>query len=320
MKLFVTGASGYLGGALVRSLLPYHQLRLLVRRPESIGDLQGARGIEVVEGDLLVKASWEEKLSGCDGVLHLAALVKQWAPPQHFFAVNRDAFRHLLECCWKKKIGVFIYTSSFIALGPSDNSTDDSLWRVNAYARSKREALTVARDYQKKGFPLTTLIPTVLYGPGTRTEGNHLTPFLESLIRGRPQPLADGGKWIWNFAFIDDITAGFRLALEKGKGRGEYVLGGVSVSVEQFFLTAARLLGQDWHPPSLPLWAMKGYAFFEELRASVSRPSPRLTRGALAVYRHDWDFQDTKAREELGYKTVPLEEGLKRTLDWLKKP
>ena len=70
MKLFVTGASGYLGGALVRALLPHHQLRLLVRRPESIGDLLRAPGVEVVEGDLLTSRSWEGRLAGCDGVLH----------------------------------------------------------------------------------------------------------------------------------------------------------------------------------------------------------------------------------------------------------
>ena len=317
MRLFVTGATGYLGCAVIKALLPHYRLRLLVRSSRGIRDVFSDPQIEIVEGDLLVRASWEEALKGCDGLLHLAALVKQWAPPQQFFAVNRDAFRHLLELCWKKGIGNFLYTSSFIALGPTEHNADQGLWQANAYAQSKREALTIARDYQKKGFPLTVLIPTVLYGPGVRTEGNHVSPLLEQLVGGRAILLPDEGKWIWNFAFIDDVAQGFRLTLENGKKGEEYLLGGVSVSLEQFFAAAARLLGKRWQTHSISPAVLKGYTFLEELFASITRRPPRLTRGALSVYRHNWDFQDRKAREELGYTTVPLEEGLKRTLDWL---
>ena len=319
MRLFVTGASGYLGGAVVRALLPDHRLRLLVRRPESVAGFSKEPGVEVVEGDLLVPASWEERLRGCEGVLHLAALVTQWAPPRQFLAVNRDAFHHLLEFCWKEGIKKFIYTSSFIALGPTEPAADQDVYQANAYANSKREALKLGREYQRKGFPLTVLVPTVLYGPGTRTEGNHMSSLLERVIQDRPIFLLDRGKWIWNFAFIDDVARGHRLALERAKGKEEYLLGGASVSLEQFFATAARLLGKDQQTRSVPPWVLEGCALLEEALASVTGRPPRLTRGALAVYRHNWEFQDKKAREELGYTSLPLEEGLKRTLEWLKE-
>ena len=235
---------------------------------------------------------------------------------------NPDAsLNNPTTCLWPKGPGRFAASLRLKDKwwgGPSEPSADERLWRLNAYARSKREALTLAREYQSKGLPLTILIPTVLYGPGVRTEGNHLSPLLTELLWGRPLPLPDGGKWIWNFAFIDDVAQGHRLALERAKGGEEYVLGGASLSAEQFFATAARLSGKTWQPRSLPSWILEGGALWEELRASLSRHSPRVTRGVLAVYRHDWDFQDRKAREELGYQTVTLEEGLRRTLDWLK--
>lgn len=317
MRLFVTGATGYLGGAVVKALLPDDQLRLLVRSSKGVRRVLSDPGIEIVEGDLLVQSSWEEALKGCDGVAHLAALVQQGASPRQFFAVNCDAFHHLADLCWKKGMETFLYASSFIALGPTEPGANQSLWRANPYAESKRRSLALARDYQKKGFPITTLIPTVLYGPGVRTEGNHVSPLLERLLRDRSILLPDRGKWIWNFSFIDDVAQGFRLALENGKGKEEYLLGGVSLSLEQFFASAARLLGKNWETRSVSAGILKGCAVLEELIACVTRRPPRLTRAALSVYRHDWDYRDKKAREELGYRTVSLEEGLKRTLDWL---
>lgn len=319
MPLLVTGGTGYLGQAVVRVLSQQYPVRLLVRDTRQIGSLHTLPRVHVALGDLQDQASLMDAVKGCEAVFHIAALVKSWVrDPSLFEAVNVEGFRKLVEASWKEGVKRFVYTSSFLALGPTEEMQRETLFE-NPYEASKKKALALARDYQKKGYPLVTVIPTILYGPGAWTEGNHISRLLKDLLRGRFPGWIDGGKWRWNFAYLEDVAEGHRAVFEKGKEGEEYVLGGEVVTLREFFMLGSELTGVVLPKRELPLSFLQGYAAFQEALATLFGHEPAVTRGILATYRHDWAHSDEKARKELGYVTTPLETALRKTLAWLKE-
>lgn len=319
MQLFVTGGTGYLGEALVRILAKKFSVRMLVHeRPPRFAS-QELTPIPCVTGDLENREFLKEAVAGCDVVIHLAALVKTWVPEGGLFEkVNVEGFRNLAEVSWQQGVRSFIYTSSFLALEPIDPLPRKKDF-PNPYALSKKKALSLARAYQAKGYPLITVIPTVLYGPGGWTEGNHISRLLKALLSGRFPGWIDGGKWRWNFAYLEDVVEGYCLVLDKGKVGEEYLLGGEIVSLRDFFTLASEIAGCPVPRRELSDAFLSFYATCQEGLATAFSREPTLTRGILATYRHHWAHTDEKARRELGYATTPLKEGLAKTIQWLKE-
>ncbi|MBI4435812.1 MAG: NAD-dependent epimerase/dehydratase family protein [Candidatus Omnitrophica bacterium] len=319
MQLLVTGGTGYLGSCLVEALSKKFSVRLLARDKTNTASLERLNHVQVVWGDVRDRPSLQKALQGCDAVFHLAALVKQWVPQASLFhEVNVEGFRNLAEASWDAGIRRFLYTSSLFALGPTDPTGGNRTFHT-AYERSKAEALEVARAYQKKGHPLVTLIPTVLYGPGRWTEGNHISLMLKELLERKFRGYFDGGRWRWNFAYVRDVAEGHRLALEGGRVGEEYLLGGETVSLREFFTLASELAGCPVPKREIPISFLQGYAVFQEVLAHLFRREPSLTKGSLAMYRHDWVFSDEKARRDLGYTPTPFREALAATIGWLKE-
>ena len=319
MQLLVTGGTGYLGSLLVETLSKKFSVRVLVREKNRAVPLQQSERIEIVSGDVRDRSSLQKALQGCEAVFHLAALVKQWVPKASLFhEVNVEGFRNVAEESWKAGVKRFLYTSSFIALGPAEATPGHRAFH-NPYERSKAEALEVARTYQKKGYPLITLIPTVLYGPGRWTEGNHLSRMLKELLAGNFRGYFDQGKWRWNFAYVRDVAEGHRLALERGSIGEEYILGGETVPLKEFFDLAGILADHPVPAKEISIPLLHLYATLEELKATLFHREPSLTRSSLAIYRNDWIFSDEKARRELGYAPTPLRSALATTIGWLKE-
>ncbi|MFH1857530.1 MAG: NAD-dependent epimerase/dehydratase family protein [Candidatus Omnitrophota bacterium] len=317
MHLLLTGGTGYLGGILVRTLSTKYTVRVLVRDRNRAAPLL-PRSAHLVEGHLQDRDSLKEALRGCDAVFHLAALVKSWVPDKSLFEkTNVEGFRNLAELSWEQGVQRFVYTSSFLALGPTDTPSKKETFQ-NPYVASKRKALELARSYQKGGYPLVTAIPTVLYGPGALTEGNHVAQMLKHLLSGKFPGWIDGGKWRWNFAFVADVAEGEQLVFEKGRLGKEYILGGETVSLKDFMTQAAVAAGCPVPKKEIPSPLLLGYAAFQEWMAGLFRLEPSLTRGILETYRHDWVYPDDIARAELGYTTTPLREALTKTVQWLK--
>lgn len=320
MQILLTGGTGYLGQEVVKVLSGRYAVRLLVRDRKRASSLEPLNRVSLVSGDVRDRGSLKEAVKGCEAVFHLAALVKNWVPaPSLFEAVNVEGFRNVAEAAWQEGVQRFIYTSSFIALGPTDGTAQNRVFH-NAYESSKTKALALAREYQKKGCPLLTVIPTVLYGPGVWTEGNHLSQILKALLAGHFPGWIDGGRWRWNFAYLEDVAQGHPLVFEKGKSGEEYLLGGEIVTLHDFFNLAAALSGVSLPARELPVLLLKAYAALQESLAPIFSRTPSITRGVLQLYRHDWAPTDEKARRELGYTTTPLETALAKTIDWLKHP
>lgn len=324
MSTFVTGGTGFLGKQLVKELGYLDEdVHLLVRKNSNVKEIDNKR-LTIFPGDVTNIRTIREAIKGCKTVFHMASLVKaRVRNPLEFYQVNVEGFENVMECALEEGVTKFVYTSSFMAIGPSNGkiNTEETLHDPdhlhNHYESSKYIAHQLIQEYLDKGLPVITVYPCVIYGPGEITEGNLLVHIiLDFLERKIPGILGDGSK-LWNYVFITDVVKGHLLAMKKGTVGEKYILGGENVSMQNFFKLLEALSGVKAPQRHIPFWIAKMSARWDELIARISGKIPKHTPSIIEIYKHDWAFSSEKAEQELGYTHIPLKEGLERTLDWI---
>jgi farnesol dehydrogenase len=323
MKVLLTGATGFLGRTVARQLAARgHELRLLAR-PAS--RLEGLPPCEIASGDVTDAASLRAAAAGCQAVLHMAALVKIWVPdPGRFDAVNVGGIRNVLAAARAASARV-VYTSSFIALGPSGAGALDATrphpgppYR-NAYERTKAEADRIARAAAEAGEDVVLLYPGVIYGPGEMTEGNIVARLVADHLNGRLPALVGPGDRLWSYAFVEDVAAGHALALERGRAGERFVLGGENASLQQLFELVREATGVSAPRLRLPFALASAIGRLQWLWAEATGQPPLLTPGEVGIFREHWACDSRHAAERLGYGSRPLAMGLAEMLDWLRR-
>ncbi len=324
MKIFLTGATGFLGGRLAERLRAENFAVKALVRPGNTDVFPEELGLELAVGDLCDEASIYDGMEGCDGVIHAAALVSSWEKdPGQFQRVNVEGTRKLLEISQRRHVKLVIYTSSFMALGPSNGHVvsethiAESRHYHNEYERSKAEALAVARSFRAQGLPLIILLPGMIYGPGKLTAGNYAVRLIMDYMQGKMPGLPGGGRSVWSYSYVDDVVDGHLHALRRGRSGEDYILGGDNRSMEDFFRLLSELTGRPSLKRKVPLGLLKGYTWMQDVMADLFGRRPRLTSAEIEIFKHDWAYNSEKAIRRLGYSPLPLEEGLKRTLAWL---
>jgi farnesol dehydrogenase len=327
MKIFLTGANGFLGSSLARHLssVTARELVLLVR-PGRDFNAPRADNIRLVEGDLTDPESYSRHLDGCDTVVHAAALVATWARDSSVFdRINVQATLDLIENSRNRGVGKLVYLSSFMALAPSPDGSplDESApferkTHYNDYERTKYLANMEIARLVKQGAPVVVIYPTVIYGPGPLTAGNLIVDMVLDHMRGRlPARLGDGSQ-TWNFVFVEDVVAGVVKAVEKASPGERYILGGENVTLKRFFEILEQATGKA--PPRLALpWPVARLTgALEELLAVLFGRMPITTRGAVDIFRLNWAFDSSHAAESLSYGPRTLAEGMAQTVDWIR--
>jgi len=326
MPIFVTGGTGFLGKQFVKELGYLDEdVHLLVRKNSNVKEIDNKR-LKILEGDVTNIHTVRKAIKGCKMVFHMASLVKAWVHnPSEFCLVNVEGLRNVMECALEEGVTKFVYTSSFMAIGPSNGkiNTEETQHNPdhlhNHYERTKYIADKLIPEYLNKGLPVITVYPCVIYGPGEITEGNLVVRIiLDFLGQKIPGILGDGSK-LWNYAFITDVVKGHLLAMDKGKVGEKYILGGENISMGNFFKLLETLSGINAPRRRIPFWIAKMSARCDELIARTSGKTPKHTPSIIEIYKHDWAFSSEKAEQELGYTHIPLKEGLERTLDWIYK-
>ncbi len=324
MRVLITGATGYLGARVAAALAAAgHEVRGLCRRGSEI---RLPPGCLAVHGDLLEAATLPPALAGCDAVVHMAAMVQKWAPDRGAFdRLNVGGTRSLLEAAAACGVGRVLYTSSIVALGPTEGPPRDEDWdRTDSahrtdYERTKWLALLAVRERIAAGQPIVVVYPGVVYGPGASTEGNLLGPMLSDHLHGRLKARLGRSDLKICYAFAEDVARGHVLALERGApGRG-YVLGGENATQAELFAVLRELTGRQAPSLAIPYWVGEALGGAMTLVARLTGRPPSLTRGMVSTFRQEWAYSSGRAVRELGYSITPLRSGMARTLESLRR-
>jgi nucleoside-diphosphate-sugar epimerase len=311
VRVLVTGGTGYLGHAVAGALAAAGHAPVLFSRHASAAGGELPR----VEGDVRSLEDVTRAAAGCDAICHLAGLVSIRRSPADFEAVNVGGLQNVLAAAGANGMRRLVYTSSFLALPPAGRSQPLA---ANDYQRTKEAALRVARAAARHGAPLVVVSPGVVYGPGPDSEGNLVGRLLRDHLRHRLPGLV-GADRVWSFSFLADVAKGHVAALERGLPGAEYGLGGPNEpQVAPFEWLRART-GRRL-PRRIPFAVAAALGVLEEARARLTGGLPRITPGAVEIFRHDWPVDSRAAVRDLDYVITPLDVGLEATLPDLRPP
>ncbi len=321
VRAFVTGASGFVGGAVVRRLLAEgHTVRALVR-PASDTRLLDGLPLERIVGDLGNLDVLRRAAAGCDWVFHVAALYAFWGYPwQAFYAANVEGTRHVLTAAQESGARRVVYTSSIATLGlrpdrgPADEDTPSNLAdMIGHYKRSKFLAEEVAREFARAGLPVVIVNPAAPVGIGdhkpTQT-GKVIVDFLNH----RMPAYVDTGLTLVD---VDDVANGHLRAAERGRVGERYILGGERLTLKRMLDLLAEVSGLPRVRRRIPHGLVRAVGYLDVAAARVvPRHIPRATpETARLSYRHEY-FDSAKAIRELGLPQTPAREALRKAVDW----
>jgi len=324
-KIFVTGASGFIGTKLVNALLAQgHSIYALVRPSSNCDGLMHER-IACVQGDIADAASLREGMRGCRYVFHLAAYSKNWAPDRRiFFTQNVDGMRNVFHAAKDTGVERVVFTSTIVTFGPTAPGVigDETMPRITPkhyteYEESKTVAEQEALRWAAEGFPVVLVNPTRVYGPGKLTEGNTVSRMIDMYDRGKLPVLLNGGRNVANYVFVDDLVDGLILALANGRIGERYILGGENISLKGFHRLVDDVSGKRHLQFGLPPALAMASALALRTIATWFGRHPLITPGWVKTFLQDWAYSCAKAERELGYRITPLREGIRRTYEWI---
>ncbi len=305
----VTGAAGFIGSAIVRALLTRGaRVRALVEPTGSRTNLEGL-DLEVHPVDIRDPDALGQGVEGARFVFHTAALFSFWARDPHaFYDVNVQGTRNVIAAAQGARCERIVYTSTVATVGlhpgssrPADETSHAHIEHLfGRYKRSKYVAEHEALRAAAEGAPITLVHPTFPLGPRDirpTPTGKVLLDFLN----GRMPGFVDTAM---NVAHVEDLALGHLLVLERGRQGRSYIIGGENLKMRELLATAARCTGlpaptRQW-PSALGLGAG---LVSDVIEGRILRRHPRVPLEAARMSREHMIFDDSRARDELGYRS-----------------
>ena len=321
--VLVTGASGFLGAALVDVFRAAgFSVRVLVRATSPRTNLTWP-DVAVATGDMRDRQAVSAAMAGVRYLVHAAADYRLWAPdPEEIVRTNRDGTRILMEEARRAGVERIVYTSSVATIRPYDDGTSADETRpltpetaIGAYKRSKVVAERVVEELVAGGLPAVIVNPSTPIGP----RDVRPTPtgrIILDAARGRIPAFLDTGL---NLAHVDDVARGHLLALRKGRIGERYILGGENVMLAQMLADIAEIVGRKAPTVQLPRAVAFAAAAVSEAIARFTGREPLATLDGVRMARYRMFFTDAKARAELGYAARPYREGLADAVSWFRQ-
>ena len=322
MTILVTGASGFVGSAVLRCLVEKGlKARALVRPASERKNLEGVDA-EVVTGDLTEPESLAPALEGCDGLYHVAADYRLWTrDPAPMFAANVDGSRNILLAAQRAGVKRMVYTSSVGTLGfdpggvPADEETPVSIDdMIGTYKKSKFLAeAEVRRLITEESLPVVIVNPSMPVGPRDIKPTPTGRMLVEAAL-GRMPAYVDTGL---NVVHVDDVAAGHILAYEKGEVGERYILGGEDMELGRILDEIAHLCGRAGPRFRIPHGLVLPLAYGAEAWTRLSGgDAPFVTVDGVRMARKKMYFRSDKARRRLGYTPRPARQALADAIDW----
>ena len=323
MRVFLTGATGFVGYHVARALAAEGaELRLLVRKTSRLANLEGVEGL-IVEGDLTRAESYASALQGCDAVVHVAADYRLWIPdPAAMYRANVNGTRDLLQAARDAGVRRVVYTSSvatmhFFTTGMlSDEDTPVSLDdMVGHYKRSKFLAEQQAIAAAERGQQVIVLNPTTPIGAHDVKPTPTGRIFVDFLNRKFPAYVDTG----LNLVDVAEVARAHVQALTQGTPGRRYILGGENLTLKQILDKMAAITGIPSPTVKIPFAAAATYAFFEELiTGRIRGKEPRATLEEVRMGRKKMFASSARAERELGFRVAPVYPAMRAAIDWFR--
>lgn len=319
VKVFVTGATGFIGGRMTRLLVDRgDDVVALVRNPAKAADLADA-GVTLIEGDLTSLDAIEQGVRGAEAVIHGAAIYKVGIPGHEreaMFDANVRGTARVLDAAVQANVPRIVYVSSVVAFGDTAGAMVDEHHQrphrrfASFYEETKLLAHEIADERIARGAPIVMVQPGGVYGPGDHSQlGTMIHQAATGKLKLKMLPHAG-----YLMAYVDDVATGIVQALDAGEIGESYVLGGECVTMGELVDRAAAVAGRNGPRATMPTPLIKASAPFGRFVGPMMGFPPNLrelirSSDGVTYYAHD-----TKAREQLGYTSRPLDEGLRETI------
>jgi dihydroflavonol-4-reductase len=323
LKVFVTGATGFLGSHVARALADQGaNLRLLVRSTSNLRNLEGLNA-ETATGDLRDSASLENAMSGCEVVFHVAADYRLWVKdPAEMYGSNIEGTRAILEAARKNDVRSVIYTSTVGTIGftgngrPADEDSPVSLAdMIGHYKRSKFMAEQLVLEAGRHGMRIITVNPTTPVGE----QDIKPTPtgrIVIDFLKGKFPAYVETGL---NLVDVRECARGHIAALEKGKSGERYILGGENLTLKQILDKLAVISGLPSPNIKLPYFVAYAAGLVDQtVSGRLLGREPRATVETVRMGKKKMWASSAKAERELGWKIVPAENALRRAVEWFR--
>jgi dihydroflavonol-4-reductase len=322
MKALVTGATGFVGSAVVRALIKTGvDVRVLARHGSDFTNLQQFR-IDGAYGDLRDKESLRKALAGCHHLYHVAAHYALWArDPSIFYDVNVTGTKNLMEAARDVGTERIVYCSTIGAIGlPPDGGlgTEDtpvSLEQMAGhYKRSKYLAEQEVLKLAKGGLPVVIVNPSAPVGEGD-IKPTPTGQVIVDFMKGRMPAYIETGM---NIVDVDDVAAGHLLAMQKGRIGQRYILGTKNLMLRDVFEILSRLTGIKAPSIKLPREVVLPLAYLNLAFSWITGIPPRIPLEGVKMAKYKMHYDCSKAIRELGLPQTPPEVALEKAVRWFR--
>ena len=315
MRVFLTGATGFLGARVTRLLAEEgHTLTALVRQQSATEAIRPLL-TQFIVGEVTDPVLLSRAVEGHDAIVHMAADLSHWHRHRdRVFRTNVMGTRVVAEAAKTAQVPALIHVSSIAAVGysesgvPVDESAPNNFVPLRlVYNESKRLAEAEARESMDYGVRVVIANPGTLYGPRdlSHTFGHTMLELAQGKIPGHPT----GGVSVTD---VDDAAAGILRAMTQGKSGERYVLAGHNLHYGDVFAKQAEAIGEQYTGRAIPTPVLHAAARLFELRSAFSGKEPRLTLDNAKIAPLLMWYDSSKATRELGYNVRPLNATLER--------
>ena len=325
MKVFVSGATGFIGIQLVKRLVKEGHTVHALYRSESKAELIRHPKVKLFKGDILEKLSLEKAMDGCEEAYHAAAFAGVWLKdPALICRLNVNGALNVIEAAGHQGVRRVVVTSTAGILGPSDRE---------AVHESSPAPASFFTDYETSKFRLEQKLlgrkgsnpevvivnPTRVYGPGFLSESNGVTKMIKQYMEGSWRLIPGDGHSSGNYVFVEDVVTGHLLAMKKGRPGERYVLGGENISYNQLFAFVREASGVRKKLFKIPLWLMLTAAGIMQGISKITGWPPLIVPSLVRKFNHNWIVSSEKAKRYLGYHPLDAREGILKTVQWIRE-
>lgn len=316
-RIFLTGASGYIGGALATRLIERGNEVVGLARSDESARKVAARGADVVRGDLLDEHSLAAGMQGCDFAYHVAGLNSHCPEdPELLLRVNVGGAEAAVRAAAAAGIGRMVYTSSAASLGEAEGTvgTEDSAHRgsyLSVYDRSKHEGeQAVFAAAQETGVEVVAVNPSSVQGP-PRTGGNG--GIIIAYLNGKLPAFVDTAVSVVD---VQDTVEGHLLAAEHGRSGERYVLNGATIHSLEALEIVSGLSGVSDRVRIVPAPVARTAVAALEAAYRLRGKTPSVCKARVRTILHGHRYDGSRATRELGLDYTPVADTFARTIDW----